>query len=161
VAVHWPSRTGTGADVWQTVSTSGSIGLREFAAWCRLEERVEDILRFVDLHLWGPEHPREKKNSTNQDVCLNNYHAFFLLCIMMIELLLQGVSVSPRPGKEGEGYVGINTRAFLRVIDPQSFPCLLHRGGVRIPLSSLPIDMHTFERLARRVALILLDNCCC
>lgn len=44
------SSTGTGVDVWQTVSTSGSIGLREFAAWCRLEERVEGILSFVGEH---------------------------------------------------------------------------------------------------------------
>eukprot|EP00624_Nannochloropsis_granulata_P007885 evm.model.NODE_9938_length_23979_cov_25.075108.3 len=42
--------TATGADVWQTVSTSGDIGLREFAAWCRLEERVENILSFVGQH---------------------------------------------------------------------------------------------------------------
>jgi len=42
--------TGTGVDVLQTVSTSGSIGLREFAAWCRLEERVESILSFVGQH---------------------------------------------------------------------------------------------------------------
>lgn len=44
------SSTGTGADVLQTVSTSGSIGLREFAAWSRLEERVEGILSFVGQH---------------------------------------------------------------------------------------------------------------
>jgi hypothetical protein len=44
------SSTGTGADVWQMVSASGSIGLREFAAWCLLEERVEGILSFVGQH---------------------------------------------------------------------------------------------------------------
>ena len=34
-----------------------------------------------------------------------------------------------RARKEGEGYVGINTRTLLRIIDPQSFPCLLYQGG--------------------------------
>jgi ABC-type multidrug transport system ATPase subunit len=41
------SPTGTGADVWQTVTASGSIGVREFAGWCSLEDRVESILRFI------------------------------------------------------------------------------------------------------------------
>jgi ABC-type multidrug transport system ATPase subunit len=41
------SPTGTGADVWQTVTASGSIGVREFAGWCSLEDRMESILRFI------------------------------------------------------------------------------------------------------------------
>ncbi len=42
--------TGTGADVYQTVTGAGSIGVREFASWCRLEGRVEGVLGFVATH---------------------------------------------------------------------------------------------------------------
>jgi len=40
--------TGSGADIWQSVSDGGTIGVREFCAWCKLEHRVDDLVGFVN-----------------------------------------------------------------------------------------------------------------
>lgn len=71
----------------------------------------------------------------------------------MFEVATPGCLYLVRPGDEGEGYAGINTRNLLRTIDPQSFPCLSHPGDPLLLLSLYPlslsslIDMHIFDWL--------------
>jgi ATP-binding cassette, subfamily A (ABC1), member 3 len=55
---EWAERIapqGSGADLWQACTASGSVGLREFAAWCRLERRLDAVLAFVEKRYPGSE----------------------------------------------------------------------------------------------------------
>ncbi len=48
---EWAERIapqGSGADLWQACTAAGSVGLREFASWCRLERRLDAVLAFVE-----------------------------------------------------------------------------------------------------------------
>ena len=68
-------------------------------------------------------------------VCATMHSSF--VCVMMFEGATPGCLCLSAPGrrKKGEGYVGIIARTLLRIIDPQSFPCLLYRGGFRTTMS--------------------------
>lgn len=47
------SANGSGSDIFQSVSGKGTIGVREFAAWCKLEERVDAVLYFIQTKFVG------------------------------------------------------------------------------------------------------------
>lgn len=53
---EWAARIapeGSGADIWQACTAAGSVGLREFASWCRLERRLDAVLAFVAARFPG------------------------------------------------------------------------------------------------------------
>ena len=53
---EWNDRicsTGSGSDISQSVSGNGTIGVKEFAHWCKLEERVDAVLSFFQASFAG------------------------------------------------------------------------------------------------------------